>query len=105
MTGLTEPRPVLRVVHPKWVEQRDRQILGREPGRLGAPLPEPLVPPAILQDVAANLLAGEAVRALDQDVEFQAPFPRLGESLGFVGTDQVRARRLVEDHDYLGPGA
>src|ERR1022692_1753287 len=77
------------------------------PGCLRATLAEPLVPPAILQHVAPNLLASKAEGVLDQDVEFQSPFTCFRKRLRLMYPDQAGVDRFVEyqHHAALAAGA
>lgn len=78
MPGALLPDTVLGVMVPQGIEERDRDVFGGELGGLGTPLPEPLMPPAVLQHIAPDLWAWEPERILNQDVEFQPPFACFG---------------------------
>ena len=58
-------KSVLDVMDAVRIEQRYGCVLSSEPRRFRAPLAKPLVTPAVLKDVAANLLAREAEGVLD----------------------------------------
>src|SRR5207302_449679 len=99
--GIGRPHTVLGVVDFQRVEQRNGDVLGGEARRLGAALPEPLMPPAVLEDVPANFVALEAEGVLDEDVKLQPPLPRLGERLRLVDADQSGAYCFIEHQHHL----